>query len=109
VSIDNNTAIAAQAGISGSTKIGKNCIIGGQAGVVGHIQLADGTRINAQSGVTKTVKKTHTDLSGSPAFDYKAALKSQVVFKDLPGLLARIQILEEKLAAAGLLEKRINA
>lgn len=109
VNIGNNTAIAAQAGISGSTKIGKNCIVGGQAGVVGHIQLADGTRVNAQSGVTKTVKKANTDLSGSPAFGYKAALKSQVIFKDLPGLLMRIQLLEEKLAGLSHLEKELNS
>ncbi|HET8572473.1 MAG TPA: UDP-3-O-(3-hydroxymyristoyl)glucosamine N-acyltransferase [Edaphocola sp.] len=109
VNIDHNTAIAAQAGISGSTKIGRNCIIGGQAGVVGHIQLADGTRVNAQSGVTKTVKKANTDLSGSPAFGYKAALKSQVIFKDLPGLLTRIQLLEEKLAGLNHSENELKS
>ncbi|MEO7984403.1 MAG: UDP-3-O-(3-hydroxymyristoyl)glucosamine N-acyltransferase, partial [Bacteroidota bacterium] len=40
--VGDNTIIAAQAGISGSTKIGKNVMIGGQAGIVGHIQLGDG-------------------------------------------------------------------
>ena len=41
VEIGENTVIAAQTGISGSTKVGKNCIIGGQVGMVGHIQIAD--------------------------------------------------------------------
>jgi UDP-3-O-[3-hydroxymyristoyl] glucosamine N-acyltransferase len=41
--------IAAQSGISGSTKLGKNVMIGGQAGVVGHVFIADGTKINAQA------------------------------------------------------------
>jgi UDP-3-O-[3-hydroxymyristoyl] glucosamine N-acyltransferase len=53
VEIGENTVIAAQTGISGSTKVGKNCIVGGQVGIVGHITIADGTRINAQSGVSK--------------------------------------------------------
>ena len=56
VEVGHNTVIAAQAGVSGSTKIGSHVQIGGQAGIVGHIQIADGTRINAQSGVSKSVK-----------------------------------------------------
>ena len=42
--IGSNSVIAAQAGISGSTKIGRNVMIGGQAGIVGHIQIADGSK-----------------------------------------------------------------
>ncbi|HVF96801.1 MAG TPA: UDP-3-O-(3-hydroxymyristoyl)glucosamine N-acyltransferase, partial [Flavisolibacter sp.] len=42
VEVGNSTVIAAQAGVSGSTKIGNNVMIGGQAGLVGHIQIADG-------------------------------------------------------------------
>ena len=42
VEVGNSTVIAAQAGISGSTKIGKGVMIGGQAGIVGHIHLAMG-------------------------------------------------------------------
>src|SRR3954471_8834940 len=56
VEIGTNTVIAAQAGVSGSTKIGNNVMIGGQAGVVGHIQIADFSKINAQSGVSKSIK-----------------------------------------------------
>ncbi len=44
VEVGNITVIAAQAGISGSTKIGKGVIIGGQAGLAGHINIADGAK-----------------------------------------------------------------
>src|SRR5690606_20527935 len=44
VEIGENTVIAAQTGISGSTKIGKNCVVAGQVGFVGHITIADGSR-----------------------------------------------------------------
>jgi UDP-3-O-[3-hydroxymyristoyl] glucosamine N-acyltransferase len=95
VEIGENTVIAAQTGISGSTKIGKNCIIGGQVGIVGHIHIADGTRINAQSGLSKSVTGNNIALNGSPAFDYKSSLKSQAIFRNLPDLNQRIIKLEE--------------
>jgi len=95
VEIGENTAIAAQTGVSGSTKVGRNCIIGGQVGIVGHIQIADGTRINAQSGLSKSVTATNTALTGSPAYDYKSSLKSQAIFRNLPELQQRLLKLEE--------------
>jgi len=95
VEIGENTVIAAQTRISGSTKIGKNCIIGGQVGIVGHIHLADGTRINAQSGLSKSVTSENVTLNGSPAFEYKNSLKSQAIFRNLPDLQARLLKLEE--------------
>ena len=95
VEIGENTVIAAQSGISGSTKVGKNCVIGGQVGMVGHIHIADGTKINAQSGLSKSVTTPFTTLNGSPAFDYKSSLKSQAVFRNLPEMQQRIFKLEE--------------
>ncbi len=98
VEIGNNSVIAAQCGISGSTKIGNNVMIGGQAGIVGHIQIADGSKINAQSGVSKSIKKPNSAVTGSPAYDFTAALRSQASARNLPEL-------EKKVAA---LEKLIN-
>ncbi len=95
VEIGNNAVIAAQAGISGSTKIGNNVMIGGQAGIVGHIQIADGSKINAQSGVSKSIKTPNTTVTGSPAFDYTSALRSQAVARNLPELEQRVKALEK--------------
>jgi UDP-3-O-[3-hydroxymyristoyl] glucosamine N-acyltransferase len=95
--VGQHTVIAAQTGISGSTKLGKACLIGGQVGMVGHIQLADGTRINAQSGVSKSVEQQNTTLTGSPAFDYRTSLKSQAIYRNLPELQQRVTQLEEEL------------
>ena len=94
VEIGNNAIIAAQAGISGSTKIGNNVMIGGQAGIVGHIQIADGSKINAQSGVSKSIKIPNTTVTGSPAYDYTAALRSQAAARSLPELEKRVKALE---------------
>ncbi len=95
VEIGNNSVIAAQSGISGSTRIGKNAMIGGQAGIVGHITIADGARINAQSGVSKSIKSPNSAVTGSPAFDYTSALRSQAVSRNLPELEKRLVALEK--------------
>jgi UDP-3-O-[3-hydroxymyristoyl] glucosamine N-acyltransferase len=94
VEVGNSTVIAAQVGVSGSTKIGNNVMIGGQAGLVGHISIADGSKINAQSGVSKSLKEAAA-VTGSPAGDYTAALRSQAVFRNLPELEKRIHELEK--------------
>lgn len=95
VEIGSNSVIAAQAGISGSTKVGKNVMIGGQAGIVGHLQIADGSKINAQSGVSKSIKTPNSAVTGSPAYDYTASLRSQALSRKLPELEKRIKELEE--------------
>ncbi|MDE3213229.1 MAG: UDP-3-O-(3-hydroxymyristoyl)glucosamine N-acyltransferase [Bacteroidota bacterium] len=95
VEVGFNTVIAAQSGISGSTKVGNNVMIGGQAGIVGHLQIADGSKINAQSGVSKSIKTPNTAVTGSPAFDYAHALRSQILNRNLPELEKRIKELEQ--------------
>jgi UDP-3-O-[3-hydroxymyristoyl] glucosamine N-acyltransferase len=106
VEVGHNTVIAAQAGVSGSTKIGNNVLIGGQAGIVGHIQIADGSKINAQSGVSKSIKTPNTAVTGSPAFDYTSALRSQAVSRNLPELEKRLKELEKLVQQ--LLSEKIN-
>lgn len=93
VEVGHSTVIAAQAGISGSTKIGNGVMIGGQAGIVGHIQLGDGAKVNAQSGVSKSIEAGKA-VTGSPAYDYTAALRSQAAARKLPELEKRVKELE---------------
>jgi UDP-3-O-[3-hydroxymyristoyl] glucosamine N-acyltransferase len=93
VEVGHSTVIAAQAGVSGSTKIGNGVMIGGQAGIVGHIQLGDGAKVNAQSGVSKSIDAGKA-VTGSPAYDYKSALRSQAAARKLPDLEKRVKELE---------------
>jgi len=97
VEVGHHTVIAAQAGISGSTKIGSGVMIGGQAGLVGHLQIADGARINAQSGVTKSIKSAGGAVTGTPAYDYTSALRSQAIARSLPEMERRLKELEEQI------------
>jgi UDP-3-O-[3-hydroxymyristoyl] glucosamine N-acyltransferase len=95
VDVGHHTVIAAQAGVSGSTKIGSGVMIGGQAGLVGHLQIADRARINAQSGVTKSIKSQGGAVTGSPAYEYTSALRSQAISRSLPEMERRLKELEE--------------
>ena len=95
VEVGSNTVIAAQAGVSGSTKIGSNVMVGGQAGIVGHLHIADGAKINAQSGVSKSIKIPNVAVTGSPAYDYTSALRSQAISRSLPDMEKRLGELEK--------------
>jgi len=97
VEIGENTVMAAQTGISGSTKVGKNCMFGGQVGIAGHIKIADGTKIGAQSGIPSDVKKENSILLGYPAFDHRDFLRCSIVFKKLPELKIKVDALEKEI------------
>ncbi|MBL0054854.1 MAG: UDP-3-O-(3-hydroxymyristoyl)glucosamine N-acyltransferase [Chitinophagaceae bacterium] len=99
VEVGNNTVIAALAGVSGSSKIGNGVMIGGQAGIAGHLQIADGCKINAQSGLGKSLKTPGTSVTGSPAYDYSSAIRSQATARNLPQLEKRVMELESLLAS----------
>jgi len=96
VEIGKNTVIAAQTGISGSTKIGEQCVIAGQVGVGGHLVIANNTKVGGQAGVTKSFKKEGLSLNGTPAHDLKAHLRNQSLVRQLPEFEKRIQHLEKK-------------
>jgi UDP-3-O-[3-hydroxymyristoyl] glucosamine N-acyltransferase len=97
VEIGSHTVIAAQTGISGSTKIGRYVMIGGQAGLAGHLHIGDGVKINAQTGIGKSLPpgKSYT---GTPFNEYTAYMRSQAMVRRLPELESRIKELEAKLA-----------
>lgn len=95
VEIMANTVVAAQTGISGSTKIGENCIVGGQVGIVGHINIAKGSQIQAQSGVSRSLTEEDKKWMGSPAMPYSNHMRSQIVFSRLPDLEKRVNELEK--------------
>jgi UDP-3-O-[3-hydroxymyristoyl] glucosamine N-acyltransferase len=98
VEIGANTVIAAQSGISGSTKVGENCIIGGQVGLVGHISIAKGTQVQAQSGLTRNIPVEGTKWMGSPALPYASHMRSHIVFGRLPDLEKKVLALEKALS-----------
>jgi UDP-3-O-[3-hydroxymyristoyl] glucosamine N-acyltransferase len=97
VEIGKNTVIAAQSGVSGSSKVGENCVIGGQVGIVGHVEVGNKISIAAKSGVSKSCKTEGAILLGSISFDRAQYLRSYAIFRKLPELQDRIKELEEKI------------
>lgn len=94
VEVGKSSVIAAQAGISGSTKLGTGVMIGGQAGIAGHLQLADGSKVNAQAGLGKSLK-ANMAVTGSPAYNYNQAIRAQAMARNLPEIEKRLQDLEQ--------------
>jgi UDP-3-O-[3-hydroxymyristoyl] glucosamine N-acyltransferase len=83
--VGENTVMAGQVGLAGTTKVGKNCQFGGQVGLGGHLNIGDNVLLGAQSGLKKDVKDGEV-LFGSPAIPIKDAMKSIAVYKNLPTL-----------------------
>jgi UDP-3-O-[3-hydroxymyristoyl] glucosamine N-acyltransferase len=97
VEVGENSVMAAQTGVAGSTKIGSNCMFGGQVGITGHITVASGTKAAAQTGISGHIKKEGSTLYGSPAFDFRDYQKSYIIFRKLPELKERIEKLEKQM------------
>lgn len=96
VEVGENTAIAAQTGIAGSTKVGKNCMISGQVAIVGHLTIGNNVKIGGQSGIMKDVKDGEI-LQGSSALPFKDFWKSYAIFAKLPELRHQVIQLEQEI------------
>ncbi|MEI9920720.1 MAG: UDP-3-O-(3-hydroxymyristoyl)glucosamine N-acyltransferase [Bacteroidota bacterium] len=96
VEVGKNTVIAAQTGVSGSSKIGENCVIAGQVGISGHLVVANRTIVGGKAGINKTVKTEGQKLMGEIAFDLNDYFKSYVLFRKLPDLHERLKELENR-------------
>ncbi|MDG2369470.1 MAG: UDP-3-O-(3-hydroxymyristoyl)glucosamine N-acyltransferase [Flavobacteriales bacterium] len=97
VDIGENTVIAAQTGVAGSTKIGKNVMIGGQVGIVGHIKIANGVKIAAQSGIGNSIKNENEIVQGSPAFSIGDFKRCYVLFRSLPKLKKQLDSVQDEI------------
>ena len=95
VEIGENTVIAPQSGLAGSTRVGRNCMFGGQVGLAGHLSIADGVRIGAQSGVMSTISEENSILLGYPATDSKQFLRSVAYIRRLPDLSSKVDQLSK--------------
>ncbi len=96
VEVGENTVIAAQTGIAGSTRIGRNCMIGGQVGITGHLNIGNDVKIAAQSGISTDVADGSI-IMGSPAFEISNYRKSYVHFRNFNKIVERLNSLEKSI------------
>jgi UDP-3-O-[3-hydroxymyristoyl] glucosamine N-acyltransferase len=104
VTVGEDSAIAAQTGISGSTMVGKRGILAGQTGFVGHIEIGDDAFVGAKAGVSKNVEKG-AKVTGYPARDLMKMRRIEAAQTQLPDLLKEIKSLRKRIEE---LEKAVN-
>ncbi len=97
VVVGEHSLLVAQAGISGSSKLGKRVVLAGQAGVAGHLELGDGVQAGAQAGVSHSLAPGQVVL-GSPAWPRMEFARSMALLHRLPEIYQRLQQAEKKLA-----------
>ena len=103
VEVGENTALAAQVGISGSTHLGKNCVVGGQSGFVGHLHIANGSKFGGQCGVMGSIREENQEFMGTPIQPLKQYLVSNARFRHIDEMARKIDALEKEVQK--LLEK----
>ncbi len=88
--VGEDSLLAAQVGLAGSTEIGKNVILTGQVGVVGHCKVGDGAIVTPQSGVAGDIA-AGAIVSGAPAVDHKLWLKYSALLSRLPEIAKAVR------------------
>jgi UDP-3-O-[3-hydroxymyristoyl] glucosamine N-acyltransferase len=94
--VGEHSILAAQVGLAGSTRLGRGVWVGGQAGFAGHLEVGDKAVITAQSGTSHDVPPGAV-ISGSPAFENAAWLRSSASFSKLPSLVRKVRELEKEI------------
>ena len=100
VRIGENSLVAAQTGISGSSVLGAGVVVGGQVGIADHCKLEDGAIIGAQAGIPtgKVIRRGQT-VWGTPARPIERFKEQYGWFARLPELAERISKLEAKIGS----------
>ena len=99
VAVGENSLIAAQAGIAGSTRIGKDVMLGGRVGIINHLTIGDGAKIGPGSGILRSVPPGVMRSSGLDAPPHREWLKVIALLPQLPRLWATVRHLERKVSA----------
>ncbi len=97
VELGEHNILAAQTGVAGSSKTGRNVIMGGQVGIVGHVEIAPFTLLATRSGVSKSLPKSGK-YAGGPVVSLTDHNKMQVHFRKIDEYAKRIEALEAIIA-----------
>tara|TARA_R110002126_G_scaffold105905_4_gene240549 strand:- start:9817 stop:10854 length:1038 start_codon:yes stop_codon:yes gene_type:complete len=96
VQIGAGSLLVAQAGVAGSSNLGKRVIVAGQAGINGHITVGDGAQIAGKSGVFDDVPAGET-VFGIPAMEKREGMRMTLAFKRVGRLIERVRSLEARI------------
>jgi UDP-3-O-[3-hydroxymyristoyl] glucosamine N-acyltransferase len=97
VRIGENSVVAAQTGIAGSSFVGRRVVIGGQVGIAEHCTIEDGAIVGAQAGVPSNKRLPGGRVYwGTPARPIEKLLEGYAWVARLPALAERVKALESK-------------
>lgn len=96
VEVGENSALAAQVGVSGSTHLGKNCVVGGQSGFVGHLHIANGSKFGGQCGIMGSIREENQEFMGTPIQPLRQYLLSNARFRHIDEMARKIDALEKE-------------
>ena len=100
VEIGENTVMAAQTGVAGSSKVGKNCMLGAQVGISGHLMVGDNVKIGGQAGVMANIPDDAI-MIGSPVQNHKDFMRCMAIFRRLPQMSGDISDLKKGMKMMG--------
>ncbi len=89
-----HNGIAAQTGLAGSTTLGDYVLVGGQVGFKGHITIGSRVKIAGGAGVWSDIPDD-AFVGGSPARPQREELRREVMVRNLPKLVSRVDALEK--------------
>lgn len=94
--VGENSLLAAQVGLAGSTTVGRSCMLAGQVGAAGHLTIGDNVVATAQTGIPSSVDSNMV-VSGYPAMDNLTWRKISAALPRLPELIKKVRALEAEL------------
>lgn len=97
VEVGEDSIVVSQAGIAGSSKIGRHCTFGGQSAVAGHVTVGDNVTVGARGGASSSVEPNQV-LSGVPLMPHKQWLRMTMSLPKVPQMRKDLQQLKTRLA-----------
>ncbi len=97
VELGANVAMAAYAGVAGSTKVGDFCTFSGRSTILGHLDIAAGTHVTACSLINRSNQKPAVFSSGTGMQENKAWRKNVARFRQLDSMAKQLKALEKQI------------
>ena len=96
--VGEDSVLAAQTGLAGSSDVGSRVMLAGQVGVAGHLRIGDDVIATAQTGIARSVKEG-SRISGTPEMESGLWKKNYILMHNLQGLVKEVKQLRKELDA----------